>query len=52
MLSPALGATVGSLERAKVPYNKWIRWVMPCFIMMFAACMVFLFILCATGWNG
>ncbi len=52
LISPALGATVGSLEVAGVPYTKWVKWVMPIILIMFAVCMVVLYILGVTGWTG
>ena len=27
LISPALGWTMGSLTMAKVPYNKWVKWI-------------------------
>ncbi|MDR7869516.1 MAG: AbgT family transporter [Tissierellaceae bacterium] len=52
LVSPALGATVGSLEIAGVSYGKWFKWVMPCVIAMFLVCMVVLYALGAIGWTG
>lgn len=52
LISPALGATVGSLSVAGVPFNKWVKWVIPCILIMFAFCMVVLYVLGAVGWTG
>lgn len=52
MISPVLGWTVGSLIMAKVPYNKWFKWVLPAIIMFMSLASILLFILTSIGWTG
>ncbi len=52
MISPTLGMLVGGLEVAGVPYNKWLKWIMPYILIMLAYGYVVLYILGAVGWTG
>ncbi len=52
MVSPTLGMLVGGLEVAGVPYDKWLKWILPYILMMLAYGYVALYILGAIGWTG
>lgn len=52
LVSPVLGWTVGSAIAAKVPFGKWIRWVLPAVIFFIVIGFVMLYILTAVGWTG
>ena len=52
MISPTLGMLVGGLEVAGVPYNKWLKWIMPFIIIMLLYGYVMLFVLGQIGWTG
>ena len=52
MISPFLGWTMGSLATAKVPYNKWLKWVIPILVIFLLVEWVILFFLSGAGWTG
>lgn len=52
LLSPALGWTMGSLATAGVPYDKWLKWVIPKIIIMMVLSFVIIYFLYAIGWTG
>ncbi len=51
ILSPFLGITVGSLALAKIPYEKYAKWVLPIVLILAAVGFVTLFILASIGWS-
>lgn len=51
ILSPFLGITVGSLALAKIPYNKYAKWVLPILIGLAVVAYVSLFVLAQMGWS-
>lgn len=52
MITPALGWTVGSLEIAKVPYDKWLKWALPSVLVLTVVCWAFLYHMSITDWMG
>ncbi len=52
MISPFLGWTMGALATAKVPYNKWIKWVIPKVVLFLLVEWCILFFLSGAGWTG
>lgn len=51
ILSPFLGITVGSLALAKIQYNKYAKWVLPCLLMLAVVCYISLYALAIIGWS-
>ncbi len=43
---------MGGLAIAKVPYQKWVKWVLPLLIILLVFEYVVLFILSGIGWTG
>lgn len=52
LVSPFLGWTMGGLAIAKVPYQKWVKWVLPLLIILLVFEYVVLFVLTNIGWTG
>lgn len=52
MISPALGWTMGSLTMAKVPYNKWVKWVIVPLITFVIVGFVLMYVVVQIGWTG
>lgn len=52
LVSPALGWTMGSLDTAKVPYDRWLKWVLPKVILMIVLSFPWIYVLEAIGWTG
>jgi uncharacterized ion transporter superfamily protein YfcC len=44
MVIPTSGVTMGILAIAKIPYNIWLRWMMPLFLILSGIAMVLLFL--------
>ncbi|MEQ8707326.1 MAG: Na+/H+ antiporter NhaC family protein [Phaeodactylibacter sp.] len=42
LIIPTSGVTMGVLAIAKIPYNVWVRWFLPLFLLLCAACMLLL----------
>jgi uncharacterized ion transporter superfamily protein YfcC len=42
MIIPTSGVTMGSLALAKIPYEKWVKWLFPLFTILFLVQMLFL----------
>lgn len=42
---PTSGVTMGILEIAKVPYNKWLKWILPLFFILVFTAMTILAVL-------
>lgn len=49
-ISPMLGTTVAILATAKVPLNKWLRFILPRVLIMAVLAWVALFTLTQLGW--
>lgn len=52
LVTPTLGATTGSMQIAGVPFNKWVRWAIPCVLIMIFASWVILYFLTMSGYTG
>ncbi len=52
MVSPFLGWTMGALATAKVPYNKWVKWIIPKIALFLAVEWIILYFLSNAGWTG
>lgn len=52
LISPALGWTMGSLAMAKVPYDKWVKWVIVPLILFVLMGFAFVYLLVSIGWTG
>jgi len=50
-LVPTAGLLMGTLGIAKVPYDKWLRFALPCTIILSLAAIVFLVVMTAIGWT-
>ncbi|UUX33789.1 hypothetical protein [Fundicoccus culcitae] len=50
LISPVLGWTLGSLEAAEVPYDRWVRWVTPIIVVFMIVAAVILYILTLLNW--
>ena len=44
LVIPTSGVTMGVLAIAKIPYNVWLRWCMPLFLLLSAIAMILLFL--------
>jgi uncharacterized ion transporter superfamily protein YfcC len=42
LIIPTSGVTMGVLSIAKIPFGRWLRWIMPLFVLLILASMVFL----------
>ena len=51
LISPALGWTVGSCVMANVPFDKWIKWVLPKVLFFMILSFILMFILTTVGWG-
>lgn len=51
IISPVLGTTVASLALAKIPYNKYAKWVLPKLAILALVAWASLVVLSAIGWN-
>jgi uncharacterized ion transporter superfamily protein YfcC len=51
LIAPVLGWTLGSLETAKVPLNRWARWVLPIIIIFLILGGVITYILTGLNWT-
>lgn len=52
LISPVLGWTIGSLVAAKVPYNRWLKWVFPIFVVFMVLSLIILYFLTIFNWTG
>ena len=52
MISPVLGAVVGSLAIAKIEFGRYIKWVAPIVVVMTLLGWVILYLLGGIGWTG
>ena len=50
MIIPTSGVTMGVLAIAKIPYEKWVRWMLPLIIIFFVAAMLLLIPPVLFGW--
>lgn len=50
LISPVLGWTLGSLETANVPYDKWLKWVTPAIVIFMVLSTILLYVLTSIGW--
>ena len=51
IISPVLGTTVAALALAKIPYNKYAKWVLPKLAILAVVAWGSLFVLSAIGWS-
>ncbi|WP_413163705.1 YfcC family protein [Capilliphycus salinus ALCB114379] len=51
LIIPTSGVTMGVLSIAKIPYEIWLRWIMPLMVALFLGAMFFLFIAVQIGWS-
>jgi uncharacterized ion transporter superfamily protein YfcC len=42
LIIPTSGVTMGVLAIAKIPYNVWVKWFLPLFLLLCVACMLML----------
>lgn len=52
MIIPTSGVTVGTLAMARVPFDKWFKWLLPLEILFVLFSLVFLIWPVLTGWTG
>ena len=52
LVTPALGATAGSLAIAGVPLSKWLKWALPITLLMLVVSWIILYFLGSVGWTG
>ncbi len=51
LVSPFLGWTVGSLATVGLPYDKWVKWVLPKILTLLASASIIMFCLTTFGWT-
>ncbi|KMW70754.1 MAG: AbgT family transporter [Limnoraphis robusta] len=51
LIIPTSGVTMGVLSIAKIPYEIWLRWIMPLMVYLFLGAMFFLFVAVKIGWS-
>ncbi len=51
LILPTSGVTMGVLSIAKIPYEIWLRWIMPLMMGLFLGAMFFLFVAVQMGWS-
>lgn len=51
LISPVLGWTLGSLETANVPFNRWVRWVLPAIIIFLVLSGIITYLLTGMNWT-
>ena len=52
LIAPVLGWTVGSLETARVPMDRWLKWVLPSIILYLVIGGIILYFLSSIQWTG
>lgn len=52
LVCPVHGTLLGGLEMAKVPFDKYIKWVMPLVLIILAYCYIGLYFMGTAGWTG
>lgn len=52
LISPALGWTIGSCAIAKVPFDKWFKWVFPKVVILSILSWGWIVVLNSMGWTG
>lgn len=52
LISPVLGWTIGSCAMANVPFQKWLKWVLPKVLIFTLLSFVWIFVLSIIGWSG
>ncbi|MDD3253144.1 MAG: AbgT family transporter [Lachnospiraceae bacterium] len=50
LLSPVLGWMIGSCVTAKVPFDKWLKWIWPKVLTFTVLSFVWIFVLTAMNW--
>jgi uncharacterized ion transporter superfamily protein YfcC len=50
LILPTSAATMGALAAAKIPFERWFKWIMPLFLGWIAIGAVFVLIACAIGY--
>ena len=51
VLTPVSGFLMAALALAKIPWQKWAKWMLPLFFLQFAVGLVFVVIAQATGYG-
>lgn len=51
LILPTSGVTMGVLAIAKIPYEKWLKWVIPLQILLYGVGMIFIAIAVLTHWG-
>lgn len=52
MIIPTSGVTVGTLAMAKIPFEKWFRWILPMQLFFVVLALLLLIWPVTTGWTG
>ena len=52
VISPVLGMLLGGLEIAKIPYDKYVKWVMPLVLTLLVYSHATLYFMGVIGWTG
>ena len=52
LIYPTVGVTMGALSMAKVAYDKWIKFILPLFLIWSVVSCGFLYVLAMVGWTG
>ena len=52
VISPVLGMLLGGLEIAKIPYDKYVKWVMPLVLTLLVYSYATLYFMGVIGWTG
>ena len=51
LILPTSGVTMGVLAIAKIPYEKWLRWVIPLQVILYGVGMIFIAIAVTIKWG-
>lgn len=51
LILPTSGVTMGVLAIARIPYEKWLKWVIPLQILLYGVGMIFIAIAVAIQWG-
>jgi uncharacterized ion transporter superfamily protein YfcC len=51
LILPTSGVTMGVLAIARIPYEKWLKWVIPLQILLYGVGMIFIAIAVAIHWG-
>jgi uncharacterized ion transporter superfamily protein YfcC len=51
LILPTSGVTMGVLSIAKIPYERWLKWIIPLQVILYSVCLVFIAIAVMTRYG-